>query len=166
MSLHYLLDGYNILHQIPGDLPGKLDDQRRFLIELIETRKPFGSSKNNVTIYFDGRPGRDGRIENTSVQVVFTESVSADDRIKEFVENALHKKNVVVITDDRDIQYSVRPKGAKVLKVKDFLSKLRSKPGRSKGKKESKSHSKYVSKTTESEINKELEGIWLTNKDD
>ena len=38
MSLHYLLDGYNITHQMPP--LNKLEDQRRQLIQWIESRAP------------------------------------------------------------------------------------------------------------------------------
>ena len=56
MSLHYLLDGYNILKQIPAlnDLP--LEDGRRGLLRWIETQRPQGSVNNTLTVVFDGNP--------------------------------------------------------------------------------------------------------------
>ena len=54
MSLHYLLDGYNVIHQMPDLNRPALEDQRRALVHFLETRRPQGSSRNRVTIVFDG----------------------------------------------------------------------------------------------------------------
>ncbi len=55
MSIHYLLDGYNIIHQMPAALDlTKLEDQRRHLIRFVEQHRPQGSANNRVTIIFDG----------------------------------------------------------------------------------------------------------------
>ncbi len=60
MSLHYLLDGYNILKQIPAfrDLP--LEDGRRGLLRWIDHSRPQGSVNNQVTVVFDGHPDHFG----------------------------------------------------------------------------------------------------------
>ena len=57
MSLHYLLDGYNIIKQSPRLGPKRLEDGRAGLIAFIEMRQPQGSRNNMVTVVFDGQPG-------------------------------------------------------------------------------------------------------------
>lgn len=169
MSLHYLLDGYNILHQMPIELRGKLEDQRHQLIQWIENHRPQGSIKNSVTIVFDGQSGIYGGDRNfPSVKVIFSQDESADEKIKSLVAQASNKKNIIVVTNDRDIQYAVKASGAKVMPVEEFLAladkrHLRSAQNSSKHSMEKESSSK-VSTSMEYKITSEMEQIWLKSK--
>ncbi len=158
MSLHYLLDGYNIIHQMPLSVEKKLEDQRRHLVQWIGSRVPQGSLRNTVTIVFDGRLDVWGPGAASSIRVVFSRGETADEKIIRMVEEAAHKKSVVVVTDDRSLQYSVRALGAKVSGVQTFLGQGasartdRPEPG------------KNISKTMEHEITSEFARIWIEKK--
>ncbi|MBF0533162.1 MAG: NYN domain-containing protein [Candidatus Omnitrophica bacterium] len=161
MSLHYLIDGYNVLHQMP-ELSGQLDEQRRHLILLIESRRPQGSERNQVTVVFDGRSGYYGRAEASAVRVIFSLDESADDKIRRMVNESNRVREIVVVTDDREIQRAVSAVGAKVEPVSRFLGRLddaERKPRASGGKKQ-------ISKTAESAINQEMAKIWLNKSRD
>ena len=54
MSLHYFLDGYNVVHQMAGAARLNLEEQRYQLVRLIERKAPQGSERNKVTVVFDG----------------------------------------------------------------------------------------------------------------
>ena len=156
MSLHYLLDGYNILHQMPRADESAFEQQRERLIGLFQQSRPHGSLKNQMTIVFDGY----GKVDSSTIKVIFSGDESADSRIRKMVEQSQNAKNIIVVTDDRDIQYAVRASGAKVCAVKDFLqksdSKFQKKPNAPSG-----NSSKKISKAVEFKINSELENIWL-----
>lgn len=162
MSLHYLLDGYNIIHKVPEFLEGKLQDQRNHLIRFLETRRPHGSSRNQVTVVFDGQPDvwHDG--EHTGVvRVIFTSNESADEKIKRMVRRAGNPKNMIVVTDDREIQYAIGAAGATSITVDAFMSfKKKAKRGAVKPSKREKS----IAPEHEADINKEMEEIWLKKK--
>jgi predicted RNA-binding protein with PIN domain len=186
MALHYILDGYNIIKQIENAVPHLLESERENLIHLIELYRPQGSLRNSVTIVFDGRSGVISRLEPSVVKTIFTPTgESADDRIKRMVAEAKNKKCLVVVTDDRDIQYTVRPLGAAVVSVGEFLSRIKPKPvssspGRTKRQQKEKglprgphhvswreaseAEGKYIPKTLEDQITSELERLW--GKDD
>ena len=155
MSLQYLLDGYNIIHQIPNLSLEKLEVQRETLLKLISVYAPQGSFKNKVTVVFDGQAGISYPAATTSTHVIFSRDESADDVIKRCVDESQNSKNMIVVTDDRSVQYAVRALGAKVMSVKDFLSKI--KTVKSKATKETK----YISKSVEWGITAELERLWL-----
>ncbi|MDP8212466.1 MAG: NYN domain-containing protein [Candidatus Zapsychrus exili] len=160
MSLQFLLDGYNITNQMHFSAKDSLEDQRNNLVNFIRTKRPCGSTRNNVTIIFDGKSGISSRRE-TDIQVVFPSSISADDKIKKIVEESSLKKNIVVVTDDRDIQHYVSALGAKVMKVSEFLRSNKS-LSKDRGKvQNNKEKSKNISKEVEFKINSELERIWL-----
>ena len=157
MSLNYLLDGYNIIHRLPVLAPKKLEDARDDLIRFIEIHRPQGSSNNPVTIVFDGQTGMGGPPKSASVKIIFSSGESADDYIKRAVSRSPQKKNTVVVTDDRDIQLSVRAQGAQVKSVDEFLSRKEAAKNSA-----ATEDSKYISKTLEYKITAEFEQIWLT----
>lgn len=181
MSLHYLLDGYNIIHQMPSSDAQRLEDRRHQLVRFIELRRPQGSSRNPVTIVFDGKAGHWSGPDASGVKVVFTEGEIADTRIVRMVSQAPNKKSVVVVTDDREVQYAARALGAQVSGVQEFLgrvlkssAKMRGGPPSTSlakgGKKESGSsqdrgsQEKYISQTLAHTITSEFEKIWLNPK--
>ena len=165
MSLHYLLDGYNIIHQIPALAQERFDEAREAFLKLVETSQPQGSFRNKVTVVFDGKPGIWNFKPSPYIEIIFTHSQSADDKIKDMVAQAANAKAIVVVTDDRDIQYAVRGLGAKVVGVSDFVAKLQEprggKPSLKNSKKGPAEIKKYIPTVTEFKINEELKNIWL-----
>lgn len=168
MSLHYILDGYNLIHRIPHLSRGNLEESRLKLIQWIERQAPQGSRHNKVTIVFDGRAdvfSWDRR--ESSVRVLFTSGESADDRIKAIVNEDGHPKTIVVISDDREIQSAVRQVGAQVMAVDAFAQKKKP-SGQSKSRQKSKDDvlpTKSIPLRTQAQINQELEDLWLKDKD-
>ena len=162
MSLHYLLDGYNIIKQTPSFNRGTLEEQRLALIQWISRTSPQGSVKNGITIVFDGKQEFFGSHSSSSVQVLFSKGQSADDLIKKIVEQYPLKKNLVIVSNDKDIKLYVRALGASVLSVKEFTMSVekKSRPLSNDQKSEQASANKYVSLTDQAKINKELKGIW------
>ena len=163
MSLHYILDGYNITCQISTLALKDRQNSREGLIRLVEVYKPQGSAHNRVTIVFDGKSGilSDARV--SSVKVVFSENESADDKIRRIIGDSAKKKQMIVVTDDKELRFSVRALGAEAISVADFLSKFkkqgtqvtRGTPAKNK------EDEKHISKTLEYQITSELERIWL-----
>ena len=99
-----------------------------------------------------------------SVQVIFSRGESADDLIKKIVEQYPFKKNLVVVSNDKDIKLYVRALGAGVLSVKEFLgSDLKKSKGSSKGQSQPAT-GKHISLTDQARITKEMEGIWIKSK--
>ncbi len=163
MALHFILDGYNIIKQIPPLANMKLDEGRETLIRFIETKNPQGSYRNQVTVVFDGQGGSGGYQQGAAVKVLFSWDESADDQIKRLVDNQENRKSLVVVTDDREIQYYVRALGAQVLSVADFWEKIKSPEMKSRRPKSKTLHvedKKDIPKTLEAKINAEFEKIW------
>lgn len=159
---------------MPLSVPKTLEEQRRQLIRWIESCHPQGSSRNAVTVVFDGRSdvwaafgeprqGRGGAGVSSPVQVVFAREESADEKIIRMVDQAGHKKNVVVVTDDRALQYAVRALGAKVSGVQMFLGKVKPSAGSAASASQPET-GKHISKTLEHKITSEMTKIWLKNE--
>lgn len=167
MSLHYLLDGYNIIYRMPGEMTGKLEEQRLKLIRYLEARHLQGSERNQLTIVFDGKFGFFGQQDSYSVRVVFSQDETADDLIKEIVASSPAPKSIVVVTDDRPVQFAVKALGAQIKSVDDFMqftvSKSSGKHAKVK-KPAAGTGKKPISHTLEAKINAEFEQIWLKKK--
>lgn len=158
MSLHYILDGYNIIKQLPKQNKKALYSSRNALIHFIEANHPQGSKKNQVTIVFDGK--EDVLAENiqTSIEIIFTRNESADDRIKKIVERAKNPKEIIVVTDDREIIFFVKYCGARAMKVLEFLS-----PKGTKTLSQDTEDEKHIPAEVQFRITEELKKIWLKN---
>ena len=154
MSLHYLVDGYNIVKQAPplADLP--LEQGRAGLVRWIDAERPQGSINNRVTVVFDGSPEHFGNDIAGAVEVVFSRNGSADDHIKAVVEHSTARPGIIVVSDDKGITLYVRSLGARIMGVKQFAPGLFVSPGRppSKG--------KNISMARAKQIDDELKKIW------
>jgi len=152
------------MNQMPELTQKKLEDRRRQFLSLIEHNRPQGSLRNRLTVVFDGKSEHFGSGSRADFAVVFTSGQSADDEIKRLVAKAERKKQVVVVTDDREIQYYVRALGASVQSVKEFSVRLTSDKSRAKPSAKGSTASagrKRISKTLEHKINSEFEELWL-----
>lgn len=143
----------------------KLEDRRRQLIRFIEQYMPQGSQNNRVTVVFDGNLEIFGGMTSKTAKVIFSQGESADDKIKKIVAQAKNAKDIVVVSDDRDIQYAVRALGARIRGVRMFLDKAKV-PGKLKKssvKDRLADSQKNISKKEESNITSEFGKIWLSS---
>jgi len=161
MALHFILDGYNVLKKTSALADMKIEVGRETLVRLIETYQPQGSLNNPVTIIFDGGPGMTAVSHESPVRVFFTYEQSADEEIKRRVQESGRKRSLVVVTDDREIQYYVKSLGAQVMPTNDFLARL--KPRRKVGR-PSDPDPKVTDYTMTTKINKELSDLWLNKR--
>ncbi|MBF0384939.1 MAG: NYN domain-containing protein [Candidatus Omnitrophica bacterium] len=153
MSLHYLLDGYNLTNKMPGADEGSLEERRKALMRYIEVTRPQGSPSNKVTIVFDGRDDVYSFEQGSAVKVIFTKGNSADDKIKDMVEESRSRGSTVVVSDDREIQSAVRAMGASFISVREFFNKGRKTKKNQQG--------KNIPKALEMKITQEFKDIWI-----
>ena len=158
MSLHYILDGYNIIKQSDFLSKKTLKDARSELVRFIVDKKPCGSINNKVTLVFDGNADNFHlpRKDNDRVEVLFSSNESADNRIRKMVEKSRNPRRIVVVSDDREIQFFVKSYQAHSMGSAKFLQKGRLTPETLKDlPKIELSHQEVA------EINKELTKLWL-----
>ena len=98
------------------------------------------------------------------ISVVFTEYESADDLIKCRVQEAQNKKELVVVTDDKQLFLYVRSLGATIMSVGDFYKRSSSTKPTVKGGGKLPQKPKVITSSVEHVINQEFEKIWLNKK--
>lgn len=133
-------------------------------MELIRTKKLTGSRRNKVIVVFDGYPEYSQLKEiGPDIDVVFSRKVSADQRIKELVENCENAKNTIVVSDDKEIKFYVKSSGARAISVEEFIG-----PAKSRHSKDKETRSleddllkQGLSYSQMHKLNQELKKIWL-----
>ncbi len=110
-----IIDGYNLLYQLPSLLKKGKEKARDILIHRLEEKvKTFGE----IWLVFDGSRG--GRRDfSRKIHVIYTEEESADEYIKRLVIRKKREK-VEVVTDDREIQEFVRIEGGEIIQGEEF----------------------------------------------
>jgi len=164
MPLQYVIDAYNTINhtafttlckKIPCLPAGR--DPLRALLEFIKNRRFGRNSQSKITVVFDGYPKVSAQnLAETDIDVVFSREETADARIKRMVEASKSPKNIVVVSDDREIIFFVKSVGCRSMGVEEFINP-QVKPQRKKGDliKPELNYSQI------SKINQELKALWL-----
>ncbi|MCF7886993.1 MAG: NYN domain-containing protein [Candidatus Omnitrophica bacterium] len=151
--LQFIIDGYNLVYKIPEVKSSSAPCSD--LLIFIHKNKLTGSFNNDVWVVFDGgRPPY--QINNFQYKIIFSGQESADDRIIKKVEQAKNRKQIIVVTDDRQLAYRARFLGGKNIRIDEFISKIKKKE-----KKEKKEEIKNIKYSVQREITEELKKIWL-----
>lgn len=99
---------------------------------------------------------------DTSISCVYSGDKTADERIKEIVEARDNRRNVVVVSDDKEIMYFARAAHCTAMSVEEFLCKnVDAKIMKKRQDASSKDLSDIISYSEMSKINKELREKWL-----
>ena len=166
MSLHFLIDGYNVIKQIEclKDLD-VLRDARESLVRIIQSSRLMKSKNNQATIVFDGKGdfnfcrGED----KGSLKRIFSKGESADETIKRIVNDAANPKQMVVVTDDKAIIFFIRSLEAKRMSVSEFLGGIKrqlSLRSKQKGRESPESLKTEITCQQQEAINQELREYW------
>ncbi|MBM3255831.1 MAG: NYN domain-containing protein [Candidatus Omnitrophica bacterium] len=163
MSLHYVIDGYNVInHPSYNRIPKLSKDYQKALLEFITVNKLCGSPRNRITVVFDGFPAvSDSGLKVTEASIIFSEQDSADSVIKRLVEDSRQPKNIQVISDDRELCLSVRLSGGCVLGVEEFISRKQKVLDKKKTYLSSAEIKPELNRIEILKINQELERKWL-----
>lgn len=161
MSLHYIIDGYNIInHPLFAKNHKKvIKDSRKALLEFIRIRRLCGSPKNKITVVFDGHSNITELKQNdNNINVIFSKKETADEKIKKIVGKPLgNAKNIVVVSDDKDIRFFVKALGARSIGIEEFIG-AKEKPIACQ---DSDSIKPELNYSQIQKINQELKKIWL-----
>lgn len=124
MSLHYILDGYNVIKRTELFAKMKLEDARGGLVRFIINKRPHGSQRNKVTVVFDGKAGYYTSVPDSGrVKVIFAIKTNADQEIKNIVGRSRTPRQIIVVTDDREVQSYVKACSAQVMSCAEFMGR-------------------------------------------
>ena len=166
MSLHFLIDGYNVINRCNLFKDSSiLQESREALLRMIKDNRLTGSSNNRVTVVFDGKNAGvlKKKMKVGLIDVIFSQNESADETIKKMVVSCRNPKQMVLVSDDKSIILAVRMHGAKVISVNEFVFKGNRSFRAQKSKKASQMHEKKpgLAFWQQQVINRELKKLWV-----
>jgi hypothetical protein len=127
--MQYLIDGNNVVHSSPKLLGGP-PIARAYLCRL--TAVWAAQNDAQATIVFDGHPPPNVELDQmrfTGLHVEFAGSVSADEVIEDYLDEARSPGNLCVVSSDRAIQSAARHGRARCCEAPTFLKLLLARPG-------------------------------------
>ena len=161
MSLQYIIDAYNIINN-PQFKPATKTvlNVQHALVDFIKLNRLSGSKNNKVIFVFDGYPPAGQEIpEEKGLVCVFSRMIEADELIKKIVEESAQPRNIIVVSDDKEVQLMSRFLHARVCGVAEFIcGKKSSKFVSAVGLDEADSKLSY---SKMQKINAELKKKWL-----
>ena len=160
MSLQYIIDAYNVINH-PQFNPSSrgCSGVQGSLVEFIRANRLTGSSRNKVIIVFDGYPKAGQDIpEEPGMLCLFSRTIEADEKIMKLIEESAQRRNIVVVSDDRQVQMGARFLAAQSCGVEEFIRGKKNKGRQDAGGGE---RDDKISYSKMQKINAELKKKWL-----
>ncbi len=122
MSLQYIIDAYNLInhHRFKAVKPAV--NIQHCLVDFIKINKLTGSKNNRTILVFDGYPPAGHDIpEGEGLVCMFSRKLEADELIKKIVEESACPCNIIVVSDDRQVQLASRLLHARINGIEEFV---------------------------------------------
>jgi len=123
MSLQYIIDAYNLINH-PAFKPAskRVLNIQHALVDFIRLNRLTGSKNNTCVLVFDGYPSQGQPVPEASGLIcLFSQKLEADELIKRIVEESAQPKNIIVISDDKQVQLTSRFLHARICGVAEFI---------------------------------------------
>lgn len=82
----------------------------------------FISKKANVTLHLDGHPA--GRVSSSKMKIVYSENLTADEKIKKQISQSKSPRNIIVVTSDSNLAQFAKVCSATVISSDEFAVEI------------------------------------------
>ena len=121
----FLIDGHNLIGQLPDISLDDPNDEARLVIKLRGFAARTG--KKCVVVFDTGLPGGTSPMSNSRVEVIFaSHRENADRVILQRIGKTRDARNWIVVSSDHAVQDAARRKGMSVVSSAAFVSQLQS----------------------------------------
>jgi predicted RNA-binding protein with PIN domain len=131
--MHWLVDGHNLIGQMPGLRLDDPNDEEKLLEQLRRYRARTG---HRITVIFDSgavyQPGSTKKMGGITVTFA-PPGKTADQLIKQRVRRVKNPQAVMVVTSDRAVQQAASQAGVRTLSAGEFASQLQGGSGATSG---------------------------------
>jgi len=119
----YIIDGNNLIGKVPSlKILQKKDKQRSRAKLALMIDNYFNQKNAKVFLHFDGHPKEPIRINNASI--IYSENLSADEKIKNQVGKSKNPRNIIVVTSDNNLAEYARVCSSTVIKCEEFAKDI------------------------------------------
>lgn len=119
---HFIIDGNNLIgkmHNIKSNDKASEREQLSFILERFFFRK-----KAKVSLHFDGH--KNLPIKVSGIKIFYSENRKADELIKNEIEKANNRKNIILVSSDNNLKEFARVCSCNVLSSEDFINEFSS----------------------------------------
>ena len=121
--LNYIIDGNNLIGKIASLMSLQKKDKqasREKLVYILD--RYFISKKANVTLHLDGHSA--GRVSSSKVKIVYSENLTADEKIKKQISQSKSPRNIIVVTSDSNLAQFAKVCSATVVSSDEFAVEI------------------------------------------
>lgn len=120
---HYIIDGNNLIGKIKylNQIQKKNKQQSREKLAFLLSRY-FSNRKVSVSLHFDGF--ENDAIKVSGIKIIYSGSLTADEKVKHEIEKSKNPKNNILITSDNNLAEFGRVCSCQVVKSEQFAMQL------------------------------------------
>ncbi len=120
---HFIIDGNNLIGKMK-DLQSLQRNNKQASREKLAVilERYFVKKKAKITLHFDGFANEP--INVSKLKIIYSENRTADDIIKNQIENSNNRKNLIVVTSDNNLREFARVCSCEVIKSEEFVKLL------------------------------------------
>ena len=117
---HYIIDGNNLIGKIASlqKLQKKNKQSSRDKLAFILESYFLGKPNNKISLHYDGFPGQSIKIQN--IRIIYSGKKTADDEIKSQIEQEKNRRNLIVVSSDRNLKDFASVCGCDWMSCEDF----------------------------------------------
>lgn len=141
----YLIDGHNLIGQLPDISLTEPDDEAKLVQKLLAFAAR--TSKHIIVVFDHGLPGGRSRMSTGSVEVVFApQHLNADRILLERINTCEDPRNWTIVSSDRVVLATAERRGMRPVRSTDFAPQLQPPQRKKKDPRDKLKHDAYVSK--------------------
>lgn len=121
--LNYIIDGNNLIGKITSLMSLQKKDKqasREKLVYILD--RYFISKKANVSLHLDGHPA--GRVSSSKMKIVYSENLTADEKIKKQISQSKSPRNIIVVTSDSNLAQFAKVCSTTVVSSDEFAVEI------------------------------------------
>lgn len=120
---HYIIDGNNLIGKIKylNQIQKKNKQQSREKLAFLLSRY-FSNRKASVNLHFDGF--ENGAIRVSGIKIIYSGSLTADEKVKHEIEKSKNPKNNILITSDNNLAEFGRVCSCHIIKSEEFAKQI------------------------------------------
>lgn len=121
--LNYIIDGNNLIGKITSLMSLQKKDKqasREKLVYILD--RYFINKKATVTLHLDGHPA--GRVSSSKMKIVYSENLTADEKIKKQISQSKSPRNIIVVTSDSNLAQFAKVCSATVVSSDEFAVEI------------------------------------------
>ncbi|HRN25493.1 MAG: NYN domain-containing protein [Ignavibacteriaceae bacterium] len=121
--LNYIIDGNNLIGKVASLKSLQNKDKhasREKLVFMLD--RFFITKKANVTLHLDGYPNE--KINSSKMKIIYSENLTADEKIKKQISQSKSPRNIIVITSDSNLAQFAKVCSATVTSSELFVAEI------------------------------------------